>query len=261
MPFIDSFQSCYKVRLRFFAGLYFVYRVVLLGAFSLSPNGLLFDIYAEVILVVILGIHAIVQPYKKQIHNIIDSLIFLNLALINGCAIIIKEWIKEYDDPYSYTQDTNILLMNAFQLVLLYIPMVAMLVYLARQGCIYVKRKRSTRSVVREVTDVLNQDCGDDANLMACEESTKILLERGEAMKADLGSTRTCSLPGGGGHGSTKTLERGGETRKVDYGSTKTLERGGEAIKLDYGSTKTHSLQGRGGEAKNQARLWQHKDT
>ena len=42
-PFIDCFQSCYKDRLRFFAGIYFVYRITILLAFTISVNSTLFN--------------------------------------------------------------------------------------------------------------------------------------------------------------------------------------------------------------------------
>ena len=43
--FIDCFQSCYKDRHRYFAGLYFVYRIIILICYSSNPHGYEFYIY------------------------------------------------------------------------------------------------------------------------------------------------------------------------------------------------------------------------
>ena len=166
MPFIDSFQSCYKDRLRFFAGLYFVYRVIILLAFTISDNDLLFSIYSEIVLIVLLGIHAIVQPYKESIYNILDSLVFLNLALINGCTIISKEWIKQLDKSTKYSKDPSILILSAFQLVLLYMPMAVVFVYLGRRVYAYCRDRKSV-VMIKEVENVLNQDTSDTTHLVS----------------------------------------------------------------------------------------------
>ena len=37
-PVLDSFQACFKDRFRFFAGLYFMYRVAIFAAYAFSKN-------------------------------------------------------------------------------------------------------------------------------------------------------------------------------------------------------------------------------
>ena len=65
---LDSFQSCFKDNLRFFAGFYF-YTLV------------------ELQVLLFLVIHAVVQPYKKRWHNIVNALMFADLAIINGLTL------------------------------------------------------------------------------------------------------------------------------------------------------------------------------
>ena len=132
-PFIDCFQSCYKDKLRFFAGLYFVYRVIIMCVFSMSPDSFHFSVYSEVLILILLGIHAVVQPYKRRLHNVIDALILSNLALINGCLIIIRLYMNQvnYSDDKSYT-DKTIIMISAFQLLLLYLPMIVLFFVLGR---------------------------------------------------------------------------------------------------------------------------------
>ncbi len=184
MAFIDCFQSCYKDKLRFFAGLYFIYRVVILMVFTVSANDLLFSIYSEIVLIVLLGIHATVQPYKESIHNIIDSLIFFNLAIINGCAIIIKEWIKQLDEPTSYGSDRSILVLSAIQLVLLYMPMIVVLVYLGKCACAHFKDRKSAVEST-EIDNILNQESNDTSPLVSTENTLESL---NSLSKTDYGS-------------------------------------------------------------------------
>ena len=85
MPLFDSFQSCYKDKLRFFAGIYFLYRVVAYIGYLYSDT-----VPPMYLPLLILGIHSILQPYRSQKHNIFDALLFLNIATINSLTIMIK---------------------------------------------------------------------------------------------------------------------------------------------------------------------------
>ena len=90
VPLFDSFQSCYKDKMRFFAGFYLLYRVAAYFLYMYS------DLVPPVLLaVLILGIHSILQPYKSWKHNVLDALIFLNVAIINSLAIMIKGNTKD----------------------------------------------------------------------------------------------------------------------------------------------------------------------
>ena len=82
-PFFDSFQGCFKDEYRFFSGLYLIYR------FSIFLNVVLNYLqvsffYLEIQLAIMLVFHALCQPYKKRLHNVIDTLLFGNLAIINA---------------------------------------------------------------------------------------------------------------------------------------------------------------------------------
>ena len=160
-PFIDCFQSCYKDKFRFFAGLYFVYRITILLTFTISANSVLFNVYSAIVIVLWLGIHSTVQPYKERLHNTIDSLVFFNLALINGCVVIAKEWAALVEDPNLIATGTRMLLLNIIQLLLLYAPMVAVLAYLVWLGCAYIRRKSRSTGMTGgfiEVEDILEHD-------------------------------------------------------------------------------------------------------
>ena len=85
LPLFDSFQSCYKDKLRFFAGLYFLYRIAAFLAYWLSNT-----IPPVLIATLILGIHSMANPYKSWRHNLADTLIFLDIAIISSITIMIR---------------------------------------------------------------------------------------------------------------------------------------------------------------------------
>ena len=72
-PLLDSFQSCYKDNCRYFAGLQFVYRLVILCTFNFTETPLMFYTVVEVEIVLILIAHVIIWPYREKWHNIIDT--------------------------------------------------------------------------------------------------------------------------------------------------------------------------------------------
>lgn len=123
-PLIDSFQGCYKNRMRFFAGLYFVYRVAIWMCFLLIEEGGDFRFYSISIILLIFCIHSTVQPYKKRAHNILDSLILLNLVLVNLCSLLASNSMGKRERSYEYTIDHGIMFIGCTQLVLIYLPMV-----------------------------------------------------------------------------------------------------------------------------------------
>ena len=116
-PVLDSFQACFKDNSRYFAGLYFLYRVVILSAYAFGKNSTHFYITIEVLLIFMLGLHAVVQPYEKKQHNVVDALIFINLAIINGFT------------TFNYLNPEEKSMLNViawFQMILIYLPIVCL---------------------------------------------------------------------------------------------------------------------------------------
>ena len=116
-PVLDSFQACFKDNSRYFAGLYFLYRVVILSAYAFGKNSTHFYITIEVLLILMLGLHAVVQPYEKKQHNVVDALIFINLAIINGFT------------TFNYLNPEEKSMLNViawFQMILIYLPIVCL---------------------------------------------------------------------------------------------------------------------------------------
>ena len=119
LPLFDSFQSCYKDKMRFYAGLYFLYRVAAFLAYMHS------EILPPVFLaVLILGIHSVLQPYKSWKYNAIDGLIFLDIAIINSITEMIKSSLIT-------NRSKNILRLKQIQLAFIYLPMVSLLLIIS----------------------------------------------------------------------------------------------------------------------------------
>ena len=89
VPFFDAFQSCFKTKYRFFAGLYFLYRALAVAMITLKWQLETRLIYQQAFFLLIIFIHCICQPYKKRIYNILDGFIFVILAIINSLTLYI----------------------------------------------------------------------------------------------------------------------------------------------------------------------------
>ena len=119
---LDSFQSSFKDNFRFFAGLYFFYRAIILSAYAYTRILLVFYIIVQIQLTVALALHAIFQPHKKRRHNIIDSLLFTNLTIINGITLY------NYTAKNGSSQFDKRIMMESIQVVLMFLPFLCIIV-------------------------------------------------------------------------------------------------------------------------------------
>ena len=125
-PILDSFQGCFKDRFRFFAGLYFLYRLFAVICFAYTSSLSVFYMAVEVQLVLMLMIHALVQPYKRRWHNAIDGLLFADLALIN--ALTTFSFSKSSSESEFYKSYVTIV--SSIQALLICLPGVYMILYI-----------------------------------------------------------------------------------------------------------------------------------
>ena len=126
IPLMDAFQSSFKDNCRCFAGFYFLYRLFALAAYAYSRTLFVFYTLVELQLIVILAIHAAVQPYKNHWHNLIDTLVFLNLAIING--ITLYNYFTVIDSG-GRNQLPTVTITLAVQAILIYLPLLCLLLY------------------------------------------------------------------------------------------------------------------------------------
>ena len=144
-PFLDSFQGSFKDNLRFFAGIYFLYRWIALLLFAIIPT--ITGFYASLgnAYIFVLMVHAVFQPYQNRAHNIIDGFLFANLALINSIA--------GYNYLYSQGVIDSYLIRNVYltttasiQLILIYLPIVGLVIYLVILLSRKVQRQKKPRA-------------------------------------------------------------------------------------------------------------------
>ena len=82
MPFLDSFQACFKDRHRYFAGLYFLYRLIIPIVIMFSQSIVQAYTITAMMMLIMLFIHVVLQPFSKKWHNVVEQSMFINLILM-----------------------------------------------------------------------------------------------------------------------------------------------------------------------------------
>ena len=128
-PLFDSIQGCFKDKHRYFAGLYFVYRfLALLSYVTLSDSLIKYYTVLEIQLILMLCIQAVVQPYKVNWHNTFETFLLMALAVINSMTLFNLNRSNEY---YRASQG-DVIIMSAFQLTMIYAPLLVMVILLLK---------------------------------------------------------------------------------------------------------------------------------
>ena len=148
IPFFDCFQSCYKDQFRFFAGLYFIYRILIFVCFVATDGVSNFCLCSVVLLFAFLLIHSISQPYQERKDNIIESVMFFNLAMITSCNYILDRY---KDGTYNLITAISII-----ELILLYLPMIAILWMIIKHFNMYLRKK--CRGLDTEMNNILKDE-------------------------------------------------------------------------------------------------------
>ena len=124
-PFFDSFQGTFKDEHRYFAGLYFVYRLLALFLYAVTDGLTKFYFLLEIQFILTLGIHSWTQPYKKKWHNRLDTFLFTLLSILNGITLFNYHLrINQLD----YHQDIGVY--TRIQLFLAYSPLMFIVGYI-----------------------------------------------------------------------------------------------------------------------------------
>ena len=119
---LDAFQGCYKDRYRWFAGLYFIFRLLINVTNALTEDLTQFFLqgfYCYMFIVLVL----ILRPYRRQFYllNYVDGFIFVNMAVINHITLFL----------YQDTQrgENLLVLLFSVQYILVFLPLVYMVAY------------------------------------------------------------------------------------------------------------------------------------
>ena len=145
MPFLDSFQACFKDRHRYFAGLYFLYRLLFIMIISISFEGpqryysLVICLFMFLIL-----LHVFLQPYRKRWHGLLE--IFLFIIIVTSLLIITL---------YNFTfHMLNGAALITVQLLLISFSIGYMVVYIAFKIYQKLAQLKKETPVSRECTEV-----------------------------------------------------------------------------------------------------------
>ena len=122
LPLIDSFQGVFRDKYRMFAGLLFLWRFILTAIFAFSSDLTQFFVSTEIALLIFFTIHAVVRPYKRRLHNMIDVMMLANLSIINALTWYIS--VASFDSSAGQAIEVALL----FKLLLMYLPIVCLVV-------------------------------------------------------------------------------------------------------------------------------------
>ena len=149
-PLFDSFQGCYKDKYRFFAGLYLLYRLVALISFLALDSLTKFYISLEIQLILMLTLQATTYAYRKCWHNILDTVLFADLAIINALTML------NYKLAVSEDNLLAINILSGVQVFLIMLPLFYILCFVSSSIVMRVKNiKKCEEKKQEDLTDTL----------------------------------------------------------------------------------------------------------
>ena len=162
-PFFDYFQRSFKDEYRFFSGLYFVYRIILVAPFMLVYDTAYFYLSMQIGLALILTVHAICQPYKNKRYNILDGLLLMVLLIVNAMAVL------SYHASFRVLNGENYAtVFSSIGIALLYTPLVCIVIYYCKM--IAYKLRNKYLFYQRRSSDYIKYDTSNSILLEAAEE-------------------------------------------------------------------------------------------
>ena len=157
---LDTFQGCFKNKCRFFAGLYFVFRLVVNINFSFALTWLDQFMIQEIVCILMIMLVSIFQPYNEQneIFNLIDVLIFTNFAVVNGLSFYLYEY--SVNNPKADTLPASVFVI---EYILVFLPLIYIIGYILWRKtrpchkklpcCKYHKRRSVNHDILEESCD------------------------------------------------------------------------------------------------------------
>ena len=152
-PLLDSFQGCFKDNLRFFAGIYFLYRWIAPIINSTTSSLGTTYIVTEILLILMLALHALFHPYQEKMHNVVDTLLFTNLLLINSITCIHYYLFQSQENRQFFKE--KLVGTATIQIILIYLPLFIVFFYILVVGfkqivLLWRRNKSSQRSFEEE---------------------------------------------------------------------------------------------------------------
>jgi len=123
----ETFQGCYHKNRRCFAGLYFLFRLIVNISYVYSDTWLELFIVQQIITLLFIVLLCLLKPYKKKILNYIDILMFANLAVINSFSLYFYAFYRIRGHE---SENKTIIVAFIVQYILVFIPLIVLAVYI-----------------------------------------------------------------------------------------------------------------------------------
>ncbi len=148
--FLDTFQGCYKNNMRYFAGLYFLFRLTINSAYIATYSWPTQFIIQQLACVVMIALISLCQPYNQEnkIFNYVDTLIFTNLLVLNSLTFYL------YTTSSLGSENGSTVLVFAIQYILIFLPLLYMLSYLSWY---FLQRCRCMRKKLKKIRQILDE--------------------------------------------------------------------------------------------------------
>lgn len=123
--FMDTFQGCYRDDRRFFAAMYFLFRLTINVGYILTDTWLQQFIVQQIACTVFIVIFLLCWPYREEkwLFNYVDFLMLANLAIVNSLSLYL----------FAFSQNNHGLALprSAFwvQYVLVFLPLIYMIFF------------------------------------------------------------------------------------------------------------------------------------
>ena len=123
---LEMFQGCYKKRMKFFAGLYFIFRLTICVIYLAIDTWLDQFIVQQIACVAMVVLLATCQPYNEEnrLFNYVDIILFLNLAAVNVLSLYLYAYTQNYPNV------TPSVYVFAIQYILVFLPLIYMICYI-----------------------------------------------------------------------------------------------------------------------------------
>ena len=96
---LETFQGCYRKNMRFFAGLYFIFRLFINVSYVFCDTWLKQFAVQQVACSLMVMLVALFQPYRRKLLNRVDVLVFTNLSILNCLSHYLYAGNMQYNRP------------------------------------------------------------------------------------------------------------------------------------------------------------------
>ena len=203
---LDTFQGCFKNKMRFFAGLYFLFRLAINITYNMTDNWGVQYLIQQLLCSLMVGLLLICQPYNKEnkLFNFVDPLIFSNLGILNAISFFLLFVTKTKQVPGNK--------IFVLQCVLVLLPLVFMMLYIIyyffkrykkhlrsrlkeflKQGDVSYQPLRGVASVTVSVVDTQDADTSsnDEAHISDDATEEEALFQRAKSINTYRPPSRT----------------------------------------------------------------------